>query len=134
MAILAGIDLLGKFYAGDDTIGQVGQRFTSFIRKYLQPLSPGDEDVLYQLRNSLLHSFGLYSSARAQTYHFMLTGKGGVPFIQQPRTTFYQVDLIVLHERFERAIVSYVNDLEADPNLQTKFLTMFPNYGAIEIT
>jgi hypothetical protein len=31
MGILAGVDLLGKFLAGSDETGKVGQRFTTFI-------------------------------------------------------------------------------------------------------
>lgn len=133
MGILAGIDLVAKFYKGNDTIGQVRSRFTDFIRKYSQPLSAGDEETIYQLRNSLLHSFGLYSKKGTQAYHFLLTATGGVPFVQQPTPSNYQIDLIELHKRFEQALLNYQTDLESHPSLQSKFLDMFTNYGAIHI-
>ena len=133
MAILAGIDLVAKFYKGDDAIGQVGSRFSDFVRKYFQPLSTGDEETIYQLRNSLLHSFGLYSKKGTQAYHFLLTAAGGVPFVQQPSPGNYQIDLIVLHERFEQALVKYMTDLENQSLLQSYFRNMFTNYGAVHI-
>lgn len=34
MAIMAGIDLLAKFAAGDDAVGQVGNRFRDFLGQY----------------------------------------------------------------------------------------------------
>jgi hypothetical protein len=133
MAIFAGIDLVAKFYRGDDTTGQVGSRFRDFVSKYFQPISAGDEETIYPLRNSLLHSFGLYSKTKKQAYHFLLTAGTGVPFIQQPAPGSYQVDLITLHQRFEQALGKYVADLESNAVLQRNFLKMFTNYGAIHM-
>ncbi len=68
MAILAGIDMLGKFLAGTDkTRGAdsitVGDRFKAFATRYLG-LNVPDAELIYQLRNSLLHTFGLYSEVQ----------------------------------------------------------------------
>src|SRR5689334_11965232 len=60
MAICAGIDLLGKFLAGNDDIGGVGPRFRTFLTTFFG-ISQNEATTVYQLRNSLLHSFGLYS-------------------------------------------------------------------------
>src|SRR5262245_32996316 len=64
MTMLAGVDLLAKFLAGDDATGKVTLRFKGFVSTYFQPLAPNDEAVIYALRNALLHSFGLYSEGR----------------------------------------------------------------------
>src|SRR6266496_6263912 len=56
MMMFAGIDLLAKFYAGSDK-GSVGARFKGFIKKYFSGISGDNAEVLYQLRNALLHSF-----------------------------------------------------------------------------
>lgn len=133
MAVLAGIDLVAKFYKGDDAVGQVGVRFMDFIRNYYHPLSPGDEETIYQLRNSLLHSFGLYSRTKTQEYRFLLTAAGGVPLLQQPSPGVYQVDLIVLYQQFEQALEKYMTDLEYQKPLQDNFRSMFVNYGAVHI-
>jgi hypothetical protein len=133
MAVLAGIDLVAKFYKGDDTIGQVGPRFREFISNYDHLLSLGDDEIIYQLRNSLLHSFGLYSKTKTREYRFLLTAVGGVPLIQLPLPGFYQVDLIVLYERFEQALGRYVADLENQKSLQNNFRKMLKDYGVIHI-
>ena len=67
MAVLTGIDLLGKFYAGNDNDKEVGSRFKAYCEKYI--CSPGDAKVIYKLRNSLVHSFGLSSA----TYLFQVS-------------------------------------------------------------
>ena len=69
MAILAGIDLLAKYLAGNDDRGGVGKRFREFVKsKYFGPISAGDEETIYQLRNALLHSFGLYSESESKKH------------------------------------------------------------------
>ena len=57
MAILAGIDLLAKFYLGNDDYNNSKQAFKNYTHEFI------DQDYveeLYQLRNALFHSFGLY--------------------------------------------------------------------------
>lgn len=132
MAILAGIDLLGKFYAGDDQIGQVGKRFCDFIHKYFQPISAGDEDIIYQLRNALLHSFGLYSESKGKKYRFVL-GQNLGHFITAHAGDIYVIDIRELHRQFETAISNYQNDVDTNTKFQTHFTVMFPKYGAIKI-
>ncbi|MBI5118763.1 hypothetical protein HZA56_20020 [Candidatus Poribacteria bacterium] len=132
MAILAGIDLLGKFHEGDDESGQVGQRFRAFICKYFQPISAEEAETIYQLRNSLLHSFGLYSRTKSHEYRFILSASG-VPLVQQMSAGCYQVDLLTLHGKFEDSVKQYAADLNADPMLQENFRKMFPCYGSIRI-
>lgn len=133
MAILAGIDLLAKFYDGSDQTTGVGPRFRKFVGKYFKPLSPTDQETVYQLRNSLLHSFGLYSETRkGQKYHFVL-GQNLGQFISSPHTDVYVVDIRELHRRFESAVSQYQSELENDTTLQGYFSTLFPKYGAIRI-
>ena len=130
MAILAGIDLVAKYLKGDDTIGQVGQRFRDYIAKYFQPISAGDEETIYQLRNALLHSFGLYSQTKTKTYHFVLSANKSI-LVQSLGQDIYQIDLRTLHEKFEDSLRKYASDLNADATLQSNFQKMFVNYGAI---
>ena len=133
MAILAGIDLLAKFYAGSDKINEVGQRFRKFIGKHLGPLSPDDKETVYQLRNSLLHSFGLYSeTTKGKKYQFAL-GQNLGQFISSPDTEVYVIDIRELHRRFESAVLQYQSELQNVTTLQKYFSTLFPKYGAIRI-
>ena len=132
MAMLAGIDLLGKFYNGEDSIGGVGRRFTSFL-KYFNNISVKDKEVIYQLRNSLLHSFGLYSEDRnGNVYKFTLS-KNFPQFIKQDGDHYY-VNVLKLREYFNLSIRKYLIDLKRNADLQLKFEKMFPRYGTIYMT
>lgn len=131
MAILAGIDLIAKFFKGEDISG-IGQRFKDFIELNFQDISADDKETIYQLRNSLLHSFGLYSQTKTQTYHFVLTANKS-QLIQQIGAGIYKIDLLSLHQQFENAIEKYAADLNKDSTLQGKFSLMFQNYGSIHI-
>jgi hypothetical protein len=138
MAVLAGIDLLGKFYAGDDSNGQVGKRFKDFIKKYFQPIAQDDATTMYQLRNALLHSFGLYSEVKrkGKVYHFSLVAEnetGPLVRVYPQNANYYLVDLLVLYAKFEDAVAYYLGDLRIDKDLQAHFNDMFPKYGAISI-
>jgi len=138
MAMLAGIDLLGKFYAGEDGQG-VGPRFRDFVDKYFQPISPDDAGTIYQLRNALLHSFGLYSKSETKTtkkeYYFSLILPGVRPLVQQhpENPDVYLISIAALYDKFEAAIESYKKDVENDLALQSNFGLMYPYYGTIGI-
>ena len=114
MAILAGIDLLGKFLAGTDK-GEVGKRFTNFVTRYLG-LTKADGDIIYQLRNSLLHSFGLYSEKSdhkgnvVATYNFTLSRGAGM-LAKHLNDDYYLVDVQCLRELFEQAVEKYEMEL-----------------------
>src|SRR5438128_2783173 len=64
MVLFAGVDLLGRLSAPAPArrVGAIQQRFTHFAVRYLPAV--GDADVLYAARNAIMHSFGLYDSAR----------------------------------------------------------------------
>jgi hypothetical protein len=132
MSVFAGVDLLAKFFAGDDGDG-VGIRFRAFVTRYFH-LPVSEVEAIYQLRNSMLHSFGLYSRVRNGTvYRFQLVSSGSRPLIRHTPPDHYLVDVISLHVDFEKAVREYEQDVRADSALQQNFLAMFPNYGAIPI-
>ena len=132
MGIFAGIDLLAKFVAGEDS-DAVSKRFRAFVSQYFH-LPPSEVNAIYQLRNAMLHSFGLYSRSRDGTvYRFHLVSSGSRPLVRYTPPDHYLVDVISLHEDFERAIQEYERDLRADLALQKNSAAMFPNYGAILI-
>lgn len=140
MLILAGIDLLGKFYAGEDKQGGVSGRFKSFINEFFKPISSSDDvEIIFQLRNSLLHSFGLYSkfkdnlTSRTVEYHFFISEEI-IPITKKEISKDkYMVTISIqdLRDRFEVAVERYHTDLEEKINLQDNFNNLFPNYGFI---
>ena len=138
MAILAGVDLLAKFFKGNDKQGEVGERFSCFLEPFFGMNSTDDRKVIYQLRNALLHSFGLYSKTETKTkkgkeYHFVLTDSGTGPLISHTPPDRYHVNLRVLYSEFEKAVGAYCTKLGSDTQLQKNFAAMFGNYGSIPI-
>ena len=144
MAILAGVDLLAKFFIGSDKSGgkrkedKVGWRFESFAQKYLG-LSKDDGHLLYHLRNSLLHSFGLYSeehdrrSCTTTVYNFSLSQGFGV-LIERQGSDGYRIDVDQLRARFDKAISDYERDLRDTSfrdheQLNKNFAQMFPKHA-----
>lgn len=131
MAICAGIDLIGKFLAGDDTVNQVGPRFKKFLTTYFQ-LDDCEAETIYQLRNSLLHSFGLYSRTRDRQYKFVL-GRKLNSSLTVSDSGIYTVDIDAFRSSFDQAIAQYEADVRADPRLQANFDTMCKEHRGIHI-
>lgn len=134
MAVLAGIDLLGKFYHGSDSTesGAIGKRFKGFIVENSN-ISRQEAEIIWQLRNSLLHSFGLYSRDRkGRIYKFRVTNVGG-KLISHGGDDQYSVDLQTLNSLFEQAVEKYRKDMLRDSCLQKKFNIMFEYYGVVGI-
>lgn len=129
MAILAGIDLMAKFVYRD-LPNEVRERYIKYVSKYIDN---SFQEEIYQLRNSLLHSFGLYSETRSgKIYHFVLT-KGLDRLIVQASEKSYLVDIVGLWKKFESSIEDYHQDLIYSADLQQVFSDMFPKYGLIGI-
>jgi hypothetical protein len=131
MAVLAGIDLLGKFLAGSDKGGDVGKRFVAFAERFMA-LSPADAEVIHQLRNALLHSFGLRWEANGVLYEFVLT-RGAAALLANLGER-WQVDVEQLRQRFETAATEYEALLRDETHeshvvLLSGFLEMLPKYS-----
>jgi hypothetical protein len=79
-------------------------------------LTKTDADLIYQLRNSLLHSFGLYSEKTDSkgrviaTYNFVLS-RGTGKLIKHLNNDYYCVDVQRLRELFDQAVEKYETEL-----------------------
>lgn len=133
MCIMAGIDLLGKFLDGKDSNSVSGKRFLDFAKAYLH-LSSKDAEPLYQLRNSLLHSFGLFS-AKTGHYRFQLRANGNrAPIICRSGGKIIHVDVLSLNDGFEAAVNEYQKALHTSDSLRKNFNRMFRRYGKVPIS
>jgi len=129
IAVVAGIDLVAKFLYSDTKNG-VSKRFTDYVVKYID-INFSEE--LFQLRNSIVHSFGLYSEGKAgKIYHFILT-RGVGKLIQKINEKTYSVDIEILWKKFEESIELYQKELINSTDLQQIFIDMFPKYGTVTI-
>jgi hypothetical protein len=133
MAVMAGIDLLAKFYAGNDESGRVRARFLAFLNAFSIGHNTRDQEIIYQLRNSLLHSFGLYSEYHGNVYRFCLRANNVGPLISFHPPDQYTIDLLLLHKQFERSISEYQTQLDSDIGLRANFDAMSPKYGRMHI-
>lgn len=142
MVVLAGIDLLGKFFSGEDEQKKVGHRFKNYCEEYLD-VDEKEADVIYQLRNSLLHSFGLLSKKysrrqgkRTTIYYYFKVSWGNEELIEllsdKNNEKYYKIDLKVLWDKFEKGIEKYEKDLRTDNELKNNFHKMFKYYGMIQ--
>jgi hypothetical protein len=137
MGICAGVDLLGKFLVGNDKKGEVGKRFRDFLITFFN-VSQNDAETLYQLRNSLLHSFGLYSEVTdktgkvVQVYKFVLNGNTR-RLITPRNDNVFVIDIDTFYENFESAIGIYETMVKTDVNLQVNFANMFSKHHRIRI-
>lgn len=126
MAVMAGIDLVAKFLYSDKT--SVRKRFKDYVFKYID-ITFSEE--LFQLRNSIVHSFGLYSEGKeGKIYHFVLA-KGIEKLIQQATPSTYYIDIELLWKQFEKSILLYQKELVTSLDLQKIFMDMYPKYGTV---
>jgi hypothetical protein len=134
MVIFAGIDLLAKFAAGDDKIGQVRPRFVSFVTDYFL-LTEADADVLWSVRNAMMHSFGLYDGKTgrkiAAARRCGRLGRTGAPVRQVD--DYWLVCIDHLYRGFIRSIERYRRALRGSDRLQGNFAAMFDRYGYLTV-
>ena len=130
MAILAGIDLLAKFYSGNDNYNKSKQAFKDYTYEFIDQAYV---EELYQLRNALLHSFGLYSvNSKKKVYKFVLTEDPSF-FIKNNLTNDRCiVSIKTLHHKFEESIINFHNRYK-DLDSYDKFDELFKKYGISEI-
>lgn len=131
MGIFAGLDLLAKFHAGTDR-NRAHQRFEEFVHTYFKTVRSDWDKTLWQLRNSIMHSFGLHSENKNRMYHFRLK-LSDCPLLRKRGEDKYYVGIITLHQRFESAVSLYEISVRTDTILQTNFERMYPKYGTIRI-
>ena len=129
MAILAGIDLLAKFYLGNDDYNNSKQAFKNYTYEFIEQEYV---EELYQLRNALLHSFGLYSMYRKKVYKFVLTEDPSFFIKNNSSNDRCIVSIKTLHHKFEESICEFYNRYK-DLDSYDKFDELFKKYGISEI-
>lgn len=131
MVVMAGVDLLAKFYAGSDNNGGVRTRIEDFAARYMFP-SAKDPDrsarALYLgLRNPLLHSFTLYD----QTLTIWLVNRQpNFDIFEDPeRPDRFLISVEGVYLAFVRGLRTYYADLVNSADLRAKFEAMYEKYG-----
>lgn len=125
MAIMAGIDLLSKFYSGEDSNNKSRERFLTYVSKYIDNRN---QEVLYQLRNSLLHSFGLYSesfSGNIYKFNLGINYQSELVIVKKP---YYLIDVNELRIKFEYSIELFKTEYSKLESFK-KFILISEKYG-----
>ena len=138
------IDLLAKYMSGD--VGGIGDRFKRFLQSPDSGgLAPGEAELLWAVRNSLVHAFGLPDSGQLTRTGHRAVGIGQ----RQATTSGGFTGLVVIAHRGDDAVV-YVDGLfrvikHAIANYQetlygsgsaqarTAFASAFASYGWIRV-
>jgi hypothetical protein len=113
VGIMTGIDLLAKFYKGEDSINGVGKRFDNFLKDYFYLKDKEERKYVYQLRNAMLHSCGLFSIDNKNIiYRFTLRQNGKfMLYSKEDSVARVSINIWELRERFNQAIYFYKKDL-----------------------
>lgn len=134
MVMFAGIDLLAKFEAGDDAGNRVRERFVRFARSYLR-LTEDEAEVLYTVRNALMHAFGLYDRKTHRNLALVQDCRNpdsdAGPVSDEPGV--WELCVRHLYATFVRGIKAYEGALRGDPDLQVRFGRLFPRYGWLSV-
>lgn len=120
MGVMAGIDLLAKFYSGEEYYSNSGIRFQKFVQRYFDNDSA---DVLYKLRNSLMHNFGLNDDG----FKFVLRYENG-PMLYYKEKSTTVINVKELHLMFENSIPQFKIEYPRLPSFQ-RFDALSEKYG-----
>jgi hypothetical protein len=136
MVLFAGLDLLAKFYEGDDDRRRVGHRFHTFVRDEMRLTAP-EAAALWSVRNTIMHSFGLWDTNANQRVAVTSTcsfpRRVDVAPVQSGGER-WMLCIEHLYRAFFFAVDHYRSDLDAnEAALLSKFAKMFPNYGWMEV-
>ncbi len=103
-------------------------------------LNPIEGDALWTVRNTLMHSFGLYDQKTSQrviaTDHCRISRQHSAsPVRIDPGTGRWMLCVEHLFRAFIEGVSAYLAHLRSSPaDLQPKFASMFPHYGWMLIT
>jgi hypothetical protein len=137
MVIMAGIDLLAKFHAGNDDKSDVRDRFTAFVAAFMfdsDPLAAEYAEVLYLgCRNPLLHSFSFHQ----QDYRITVIDRWSPSEVAVRRVfgdrQHFVIDVGALVQAFVKTVRGYEAAVRKRDDLQKHFTKMFPTYGSIGV-
>ncbi len=129
MCVLAGIDLLACFYAGNNRPGNVTTRFLTFVENNMPPTCKDHKDLVYSLRNCLLHNF----TARHYVNKFRLILDDTPAVFTADGTNTYLVNLNRLRLDFEQCVQTYKDKITSGSTEEAHFNTMFSDIGYMMI-
>ena len=135
LTIFAGIDLLAKFYAGSDQ-GRVGTRFKEFLKYGGIGKVCAERKAIWSVRNSLMHSFGLYDKDGKKPIQIDTTD-GGAPVTCEGGK--WMIHVPNLYIGFRDSIYGYYKELlqkaKFNPGCPRlgNFKKIYKDYGSLSV-
>lgn len=129
MCVLTGIDLLGCFYSGSNVAGGVKTRFLKFVDENMPPTCKVHQDLVYSLRNCLIHNF----TAQHYVNKFRLILDETPAVFTPDGTDTYLVNLNQLRLDFEQSIQTYRGKITPGSTVERHFNAMFSAIGYMMI-
>lgn len=122
MTIFSGIDMLG-FYYDDGCLLKSTKRFKAFYDRFFKHSKIYNEsELIYQARNAMVHTFGLYAKDHNGTeYKFMYDWQEESDYVihQNIDLSIYIINFYGLNKAFDKAIKNYksflIEELEINP-------------------
>lgn len=135
LTIFAGIDLLAKFYSGEDSARRVGPRLRDYLAAYAHELTQDQIDLIYSVRNSLVHSFGLYDRVNNRRIQIdALYNQSLSASVVDVNNNIYRLHFKHLYLIFLESINRYQSALVSNIDLQNSFQIIFTNYAYLFIS
>lgn len=128
-ALMSALDLLAQLNSGKlNKIGAV-KRFKRFTGKYLG-LREVDQEVLYQYRNAVVHTFGQYAfnEKTKQEYRFVYHIDDRL-LLKKVSRSVYSVNLPILQLKVEKAAEQFLLDVENDSALKERYNLVYRKVG-----
>lgn len=129
--VFSALDILSQMYAGKPGMRRSTKKMLAFYKKYMQ-VNEVTAEVLYQLRNAVMHNFGAFAvnPVKNQQYRFIYSDLGDKLF-NKKSTVVYEMNTRELLNRFDRAIQQYQNDVLASEVLQCRFYAVYRQTGTL---
>ena len=138
MTVFCGIDLLAKFYRGDSN-GEVAKRFKEYVKDFF-PSASTIVDLplhLWNLRNCLIHSFGMRDKKKRANGEFTygikadLNGLDTDFVVELKKNEWYVIDILTLREEFEASVSCFEAYIHGSEAASQQCCNMWDRYGSM---
>jgi hypothetical protein len=137
MVALSGIELMARMIPPPQGSGGSGKLFLAFLASYSRlagmALSEQQARLLLDLRNSLSHTFGLYSvdDKGAHQQLFVFSTDNPQEFVRQREEGGYEICVELLVRLLVRTVDAFQRHLLQTPHLHPHFMMGFHKYGRL---
>ena len=123
MVIFAGIDMLGFYHCDGELLGSNNRFKTFYTNFFSHPQIHEESELIYQARNAMMHTFGLYTKDRHdREFKFIYDWQKELDFIINYDSDFnmHIINFYGLNKAFDKAVENYnsflLQEIEIHPD------------------